>query len=147
MILNIVTLPEPSLHEKSKSVPAEQIKDSEFQTLLEDMAETMYKKDGIGLAAPQIGRNLRVVIVATKDGPLTLINPEIISKSWRQSVQEEGCLSVPETFVNVKRHNSIKVKALDKQGKETEFKAKGMFARVIQHELDHLDGILIVDKK
>jgi len=110
------------------------------------MQETMSEKDGIGLAANQIGILKRIVVIADKEGPLILINPEIIEKSWLKNIMEEGCLSVPGVFGTVKRHKKITVAAINSRGETLKLKAEGMLARVIQHEIDHLDGILFIDK-
>jgi peptide deformylase len=146
MILDIVTHPDDRLRKKSKIIEKQDIQTKKFQGFIVDLIDTMHEKDGIGLASPQVGISQRVVIINTKDGALALINPEIVKKSWTQETEEEGCLSVPNVFGLVKRPKSIKVKALDKDGQPMEFAAKGLFARVIQHELDHLDGVLFIDK-
>ena len=146
MIREILTHPNPKLYEKSLPIKVEDVSAGKYSKLISDMIETMNSKQGIGLAAPQIGELIRIVIINTKDGPLPLLNPEIIKKSWRKSTDEEGCLSVPETYGSVKRSHSIEVKAYSQFGKEIKFKASGLFARVIQHEIDHLDGVLFIDK-
>ena len=130
---------------RKKSAPLKEIT-PEIQRLILDMAQTMKTADGIGLAAPQIGRNIRLIVINTKNGPVALINPKFTYKSFRKLIDEEGCLSVPGTWGKVKRCKSVRVKALNKNGKELKFKAEGMFARVLQHEVDHLDGILFIDK-
>lgn len=144
--LQIVIHPDERLRLKSKTVEASSIKTADFQELILNMTETMLHKDGVGLAAPQIGRQQRIIIVNTKDGPIALINPEIVKKSWRKESDEEGCLSVPDIYGQVKRYYKITVKAMNQQAEEIEFKAVGLFARIIQHEIDHLDGILFIDK-
>jgi peptide deformylase len=144
--LNIITYPNPQLRQKSKNLKTDQISQKEFQNFLRDFVKTMQVKDGIGLAAPQVGQSIRVIAVSTKNGSLILINPKIISKSWRRNLAEEGCLSFPNIFGLVKRRNKIKVFGYDKNGKQIKLKCEGLFARVIQHEIDHLDGILFIDK-
>lgn len=144
MIFTIIKEPNPILRKKSKKV-AEITK--EIKQLILDMEQTMIESKGIGLAAPQVGKNIRVIVVNTKDGAIALINPKITWKSLRKETDEEGCLSCPDVFIKIKRPKSIKVKAQNKDGKQTSFKAQGLLARVIQHEIDHLDGILILDKK
>lgn len=118
----------------------------EIKQLILDMAQTMKKDNGIGLAAPQVGQNIRLCLISTENGPLALINPKIVWKSLRTEIEEEGCLSCPDDWGPVKRSKVIYVKALNDKGKQIGFRAQGLFARVIQHEVDHLDGILIVDK-
>jgi len=116
--------------------------------LAEDMLEIMIKNDGIGLSACQVGKNIRLFVVPREMSEhWVFINPKIIKVSRKTDVAEEGCLSLPGIFVPVKRVKSLKIKALDEKGEEFKLKAKGLLARVIQHEYDHLDGILIIDKK
>lgn len=143
-ILDIITSPNPNLKKRS-----DEIKDPtapEVQNLIPDLVLTMVQKDGIGIAAPQVGINIRLTIINTADGPLALINPEITFKSKKMELGEEGCLSVPGIFGLVRRHAKIKVKARTYSGDKVEFSAQDLFARVIQHEIDHLDGILFIDK-
>ena len=106
----------------------------------------MLKEDGIGIAAPQVAKSIQMIVVNHKDGPLVLINPKVKSKSMRIEIAEEGCLSVPGIFGLVKRSKKAKVEALDKDGKNVEIKAEGILARVLLHEIDHLKGILFIDK-
>ncbi|PLX20969.1 peptide deformylase [Candidatus Parcubacteria bacterium] len=146
-ILDIVTHPTPSLNEKSKEVDLSILKDKDFQELVSDMALTMTKKDGVGLAAPQIGKNIRMIVINTKDGKITMINPVIKKKSWRTDVDEEGCLSLPGIFCKIKRPKNVVCKYVDPNGDEVLIDAKGFMARVIQHEIDHLDGILTIDRE
>ncbi len=141
--LNIIIEGNPILRKKSEKIAGIT---PEIKQLALDMAETMVKSDGIGLAAPQIGQNIRLVSINTERGPLTLINPKIIWKSLRKEIEEEGCLSCPGKFCPVKRSKVIYVKALNEDNQQMKFRAQGLFARVIQHEVDHLDGILITDK-
>jgi peptide deformylase len=146
MILPIITTPNPILRQRAKEATQEEIKSETFQKLIADMKETVLPAGGIGLAAPQVGSSGRLVIIAVQDKRMTLINPEIINFSWRKEIAEEGCLSVPGKWGSVKRSKIIKVKALDENGKVIKFKAKDLFARVIQHEVDHLDGMLFIDR-
>ncbi|HUT21892.1 MAG TPA: peptide deformylase [Candidatus Bipolaricaulota bacterium] len=146
MILYIVKHPNDILRAKNEEISPEFIKTDEFHRLISDMKETMLKRDGVGLAAPQIGKNIQVCLINTEDGVLVLINPKIIKRSFRKSIDEEGCLSIPGVFGKVKRHKQIKVKTLTLKGEPLEINAEGMFARVIQHEVDHLNGILFIDK-
>ncbi|HTX86880.1 MAG TPA: peptide deformylase [Candidatus Nanoarchaeia archaeon] len=145
-ILKILTLPAESLRKKSEAIGEDRITAKEFEELCDDLAETMVQKEGIGLAAPQIGRNVRLIVVNTKKGPIMLFNPKIVKKSWLKEWGEEGCLSVPLIFGDVKRHKKITCVFCNRQGAKNRIKASGMLARVIQHEIDHLDGILFVDK-
>jgi len=143
-MLNIITIPNPLLRQKSLTIkdPLAQ----EIQDLLPEMTETMIKKDGVGLAAPQIGLNIRLIVVRHKDNDIIMINPEILKKSLFKEWDEEGCLSVPGVFGQVKRHKKLTVRYLDSDGKSQQLEAEGFFARVIQHEVDHLNGVLFIDK-
>lgn len=121
--------------------------DEKIKELAEDMIETMHSQDGVGLAAPQVGILKRVVVIDLYDnnGPYVLINPEIVKEKGEQEV-EEGCLSFPNKFAKVIRPAEVTVKALDINGKDYKLKGKGLLAQAISHELDHLNGILFVDK-
>ncbi len=146
MILNILTYPNPNLRNKSRELKREEILSADFKKLVKDMSETMFEKDGIGLAAPQINKNLCVIVVNLKNSAVVFINPKILKKSWRKNVMEEGCLSIPGIYGKVKRNNSIIVKYLDLNGDLQKLKAKKTLAQILQHEIDHLDGILFIDK-
>jgi peptide deformylase len=144
---DIVVIPEKILRQVSK--PVESV-DESIRKLVEDMFETMYDAPGIGLAAIQIGEPLRVVTMdlAKKDdekAPRVFINPQIVWSSEEKSVHEEGCLSIPEYYEEVERPAQVKVRYLDLDGKEHEEQADGLFATCIQHEIDHLNGILFID--
>jgi peptide deformylase len=145
-ILPIITNPNPILKKKSVEVKLKKISSKEFQELCLNMEKTMEEKKGVGIAAPQIGENIRLIIINTKDGGVVMINPKITKKSLTKEWGEEGCLSVPGVFGQVKRHKKIECEYLDKTGKEIKIKAEGLMARVIQHEIDHLDGVLFIDK-
>jgi peptide deformylase len=119
---------------------------SDIQKLIPEMIETMLKKDGIGLAGPQIGKSFRIIVIHHKDKDLVMINPRMIKKSLTKDWDEEGCLSVPEIFGDVRRCKKVIVKYIDENGKEQKLSGEGLLARVIQHEIDHLDGILFIDK-
>lgn len=119
--------------------------DKRTKTLIEDMGETMYANEGVGLAAPQVGVLKRIVVVDVGDGLTCLVNPVILEQKG-SDVDVEGCLSIPNKQGKVARPTWIKVKSLDKDGKEVEFEAEDYFARAICHEVDHLDGILYIDK-
>ena len=147
-LLDIHVYPDSAL--KLKSVPVENI-GPETDSLLDDMAETMRAADGVGLAAPQVGRNIRVLVVDVPRGEgeerdfFELLNPEIVSSSGFQS-GTEGCLSVPGFFAEVRRKREVQVSALDRKGGHFTVEASGMLSRVLQHEIDHLDGILFFDR-
>lgn len=119
--------------------------DEKLWSLLDDMAETMYKAEGVGLAAPQVGILRRVCVVDVGDGLIELINPVITEKSGSQK-GSEGCLSVPDRFEEVTRPNKVTVKAQNRMGENIEIKAEGFLARAFCHEIDHLDGILYIDR-
>jgi peptide deformylase len=144
MILPIKVYPDKILRQKAKKVA--DVRDVKLQQLILNMSETMKEKDGIGLAAPQVGENLRIIVINTQDGVLALINPRILIKSLKREEMEEGCLSFPKIFGIVRRPVKILISALNKDGKRVRFTAKGFLARVIQHEVDHLNGILFIDK-
>ncbi|MDU5512147.1 peptide deformylase [Enterococcus gilvus] len=128
-----------------KAAPIEYITD-EIVTLLDDMYETMVAHDGIGLAAPQIGKNLRIAVVEVDEGDrFDFINPEIIERKGT-SIDVEGCLSIPETYGTVARADEVTVRYYDREGSEMEVTAYGYLARAFQHEIDHLDGKLFIDQ-
>ena len=129
---------------RKKSKPVDKI-DDRIITLLDDMAETMYHADGVGLATPQVGILKRVIVMDIGEGLIELINPEII---WEKGEQdgEEGCLSIPGYSARVKRPAQVKVKGLNRKGEEIEIVGKGLLARALCHEIDHLDGILFIDR-
>jgi peptide deformylase len=144
---HIITLPDPKLRLISK--PIERVDDS-VRKLLDDMVETMHEAPGIGLAAIQIAEALRLVVVdlAKKDEPpqpLQFINPEILWSADDRSVYEEGCLSIPEYYEEVERPASVRARFVDRDGKQQEILAEGLLATVLQHEIDHLDGVLFID--
>jgi len=145
-ILEIKKYPDEVL--KKKSSPVESI-DGALQRLIDDMAETMHAASGIGIAAPQVGVSKRLIVidVSTKDEkyPPVLINPEIIETDGFVD-SEEGCLSIPKYISTIKRAEKIIVKGLDRDGKPLQFEADGLFAIAIQHEIDHINGILFVDR-
>ncbi|MFA5886650.1 MAG: peptide deformylase [Patescibacteria group bacterium] len=149
--LNIITNPHPILRKISAPLSLEIIKSPEFRNLLADMEETVIHKDGAGLAAPQIGQNIRLILVRHENKTIFLINPQITKKSWAREIEEEGCLSVLDEkgeiiYAPVERHKKINCIYLDKNGEKKKLMAEKMLARVLQHETDHLDGILFIDK-
>lgn len=145
-ILSILIEPDKRLRQLSDKVSLKAISDKDFGKFLDNMVETMIAKDGVGLAAPQVGENIRVITVNTKQGPLAMLNPEITKKSLSKDWDEEGCLSVPNTWGQVKRHRTVHCQFFDRAGQKQKIEASGLLARVIQHEVDHLDGILFIDK-
>ena len=140
-ILEIKKYPDKILRVKCSPV---EIVDDKIRSILSDMAFTMHSYNGIGLAAPQIGIDKQIAVVDIGEGLISLINPEIIDKNGRSAI-EEGCLSLPEILLKVKRADSVKVKALDGTEKEVTIDAKGLLSTVIQHEIDHVNGTLIID--
>jgi len=142
-------LTEPNKILREKSVKVEQV-DGDIRKLMDDMLETMYAAPGIGLAAIQVGIPKRVIVldIARKDepkNPMFFINPEVIEKSQNNFTYEEGCLSVPGQFAEIDRPDKCHIKYLDYYGKPQEIKSEGMLATCIQHEMDHLEGILFID--
>jgi len=143
-LLNILHFPDERLRTRAQPV---EVVNGEIKQLVSDMFETMYAAPGIGLAATQVDVHRRIIVIDTsedKNSPLCLINPEILSRQGEQQY-EEGCLSVPGFYEPVIRADQIRVKALDKEGKEFELDADGLLAVCIQHEMDHLQGKLFVD--
>ena len=142
-ILEIKEYGESILREKSLLV--KEIT-TEILNLIRDMAETMYTDSGVGLAAPQVGISKRVIIIdEEKEGLMVLVNPEII-KSEGEIIDEEGCLSIPGIYSDVKRSSKVTVKALNENGEKIEITKEGLIARALQHEIDHLNGVLFIDK-
>ena len=144
---NLVIEPDPIL--RKKSVLVEEV-NNDLRKLLNDMLQTMYEAPGIGLAAVQIGILKRLVVIdiskdKEKKNPLFLINPELTFKSKNTSIYEEGCLSLPGHFAEIERPAECHLNYIDYSGKEKNLKAKGLLATCIQHEIDHLDGILFID--
>ena len=145
--LTVLEIPNPVLYEK-----AEEVKEvtPEIQTILADMLETMYKTNGVGLAGNQVGLLKRLVVIdcALKDenpDPIKMVNPKIIARSEEMVCHNEGCLSIPREYADVVRHAEVTVEYLDENGNKKTRKADGLLAIAIQHELDHLEGILFID--
>lgn len=143
----LIILPDPLL--RQVSAPIERV-DAELGQFIDDMLETMYDAPGIGLAAIQVGvpRRLLVIDLTKEDEerkPLVFINPEILKSSDERSVYEEGCLSIPDYYAEVERPAAITVKSLDRDGKEQLTEADGLLATCLQHEIDHLNGVLFID--
>lgn len=144
-ILTVLRFPDPRL--KTKASPVTEITDATL-TIADDMLATMYEEKGVGLAATQVNIHQRIVVMDVSENgnqPIVLINPEIINQSEETLINEEGCLSVPGTYAKVNRHTSCTVKALDRDGKEFILDGEELLSICIQHELDHLNGILFVD--
>ena len=162
-LLNILTYPDPELRKPAEDVPEV---DDEIRALLDDMAETMYAAPGVGLAAVQVGRHIRVLVMdipepdeegnapgeaITTDGErltglVALVNARVVGASGETITWEEGCLSVPGVYEEVKRPGQVRVEALDRNGKPLVFDAAGLPAVAVQHEIDHLDGVLFIDR-
>jgi peptide deformylase len=146
-LLPILTAPDPAL--KKISQPVKQV-DASIRKLMDDMLETMYHAPGIGLAAPQVGVLKRVIVLdLAREGeepqPLRIANPEILWVSDDDATYNEGCLSVPEHYADVVRPGACRVKYLDQDNKQQEIAAEGLLATCLQHEIDHLDGVLFID--
>src|SRR5665213_2913689 len=146
-ILPIITAPDPRLKARARAVTKV---DDRIRRLMNDMLATMYEAPGIGLAAPQVGQTLRVIVVdCAREGeapqPLKLANPELVWASEDLLTVNEGCLSLPEHYADVARPSEIKLRYIDEQNEIRELHAEGLLATCIQHEMDHLEGVLFVD--
>jgi peptide deformylase len=146
-ILPILLAPDPRLKQKARPVARV---DERIVRLMADMLETMYKAPGIGLAAPQVGVLERVVVLdiageGEEKRPLKMANPEVVWAAETLATNSEGCLSIPDIYADVTRPEAVRVRYLDEAGAEREFAAEGLLATCIQHEIDHLDGILFID--
>ena len=141
-MLTIVKYPESVLREKA--APVEKM-DKKLDLLINDMADAMYENEGVGLAAPQVGISKQIIVLDIGHGLRSLYNPEIIEKSDEEESMEEGCLSLPEILVHVSRPSRIVVRGRNEYDKLVQVEAEGLLARVLQHEIDHLNGLLIVD--
>jgi peptide deformylase len=154
-VREILTTPDPVLRQRARKVRSVT---KNIQTLMDDMLETMRMAPGVGLAAPQIGVSQRVIVVEFKEESedpeappkpaklYTLANPEIVRHSVETDVANEGCLSIPGYIGEVERHKSVTIKGLNQYGDPIRIKAKGWLARIFQHEIDHLDGVLYIDR-
>jgi peptide deformylase len=143
-IRKILTLEKPVLRAKAKRITRF---DAHLQRMVDDMWETLREAPGVGLAAPQIGESIRVLVAEYEDQHVAIVNPEIIKRSEEELLGTEGCLSIPGYVGDdVPRAAAISVKGRDPRGKEIRIKAEGWFARILQHEIDHLDGILFIDR-
>ena len=147
-LLDIITYPDPFLKTQTRPVP---VVDDAIQKLIDDMAETMYAAPGIGLAATQVGVDQRILIYdisppETENGLTVLINPEIVDSGGTQLSEGEGCLSVPDYRADVTRYEWVRVTAIDRDGTPMTIEDSGLHAIVLQHEIDHLDGVLFIDR-
>lgn len=143
--LSILRYPDPRLHTVALPVA---VVDDAVRQLADDMLETMYAAEGVGLAATQVDRHLRVLVMDCSEGrdqPMVVINPEIVEASQDMRDEEEGCLSVPQTYDRVRRHARVRVRALNRDGQPYEFDAEGLLAVCVQHEMDHLMGKVFVE--
>ena len=143
--LSILRYPDPRLHTVAQPVA---VVDDTVRQLADDMLETMYAAEGVGLAATQVDRHLRVLVMDCSEGrdqPMVVINPEIVEASQDMRDEEEGCLSVPQTYDRVRRHARVRVRALNRDGQPYEFDAEGLLAVCVQHEMDHLMGKVFVE--
>jgi peptide deformylase len=147
-ILPILTIPDPVLRKKAK--PIERV-DADLRRLMDDMLATMYDAPGIGLAAPQVGVMRRLIVMdPAKDeapkSPIVMVNPEILERSDEMRVHEEGCLSIPEFTAEIERPARTRVSYVDPEGKKQEAELEGIWSTLVQHEIDHLNGVLILDR-
>ncbi|EKD43172.1 MAG: Peptide deformylase [uncultured bacterium] len=152
MLLEVTLEPNPILHKKGRDLTVAELSTPTIKKLILDMTETMYVKDGVGIAAPQVGESLQLCVIAKKFSPLNknedliLVNPVWKKTSILKAWDIEGCLSVPLVYGEVKRYTNIVVQALNQFGEKIEFKAKDFPARIVQHEVDHLNGTLFIEK-
>ena len=147
-ILKVARMGHPVLRQRTRLADKHEIRTPEFQKLIDDMIETMYAAEGVGLAATQVDVHERVIVMDTSerhDQPLVLINPVITRRSEEMAISEEGCLSVPQIYDRVERHASVTVQALDREGQAFEMEAEGLSAVCVQHEMDHLLGKVFVE--
>ena len=146
-IFPILTLPDPQLRKKAK--PVERV-DDELRRLMDDMLATMYDAPGIGLAAPQIGISRRLIVMdpakeEAPKAPLIMVNPEILDRSKEMRIHEEGCLSIPDFTAEIERPAKTRVAYIDQEGKSQEAELEGIWSTLVQHEIDHLNGVLFID--
>ena len=149
--MEITKIPNKILTKTTEKVGSKDIKNGSFKELILDMKKTMKENEGIGLAANQVNKDLSVFVIdeklaAENNVPEVFFNPEITEYSKNKDELEEGCLSIPEYGVNIKRSKKVKIKATDENGSKIKLKARGFLARVLQHETDHLNGITIKDR-
>jgi peptide deformylase len=141
-LIALVTIPDPLLHRKAKKVTDF---GKDLQVLIDEMTDIMRHQQGTGIAAPQVGESLQLIVVENEDKIYVMANPEIMRSSSETEINPEGCLSVPNVGSKVERSLAVTVRGQDRNGKPIRIKAKGMLARIFQHEIDHINGILIID--
>jgi peptide deformylase len=146
MILPITTIPAHILRTPTRKLTKRELSSPVIQKLIDDMLATMPAANGVGLAAPQVNQSLRITVIAADKKPLIVVNGNIIEATEEMEYGEEGCLSIPGVYGVVPRHARIRVTYLDRYGKKITLRTQGLLARVFQHEIDHLDGILFVDR-
>jgi len=149
--MQIMKIPEKILTKKVELVDTEKVKKGEYDSLFSDMKKAMKENSGIGLAANQVGKDLAIFVIDEEIArenkvPEIYINPEVTEYSRDKDEMEEGCLSIPEYYAPIHRSKKIKIKAVDEKGNKIKFKAKGLLARILQHETDHLNGTTIKDR-
>ena len=156
--MRIILHPNSILRKKTADIDLARMDRKKLRKLAMDMIKTMYRAEGVGLAAPQVGESIRLCVIRKKTSSrykemrlnlkddLILVNPHIITRSPETDTIEEGCLSIPNVLVPITRPVWVKLRVFTIEGKQREFEARNFFARVVQHELDHLDGVLIIDK-
>ena len=149
--MEIMKIPEKILTKKVELVDTEKVKKGEYDSLFSDMKKAMKENSGIGLAANQVGKDLAIFVIDEEIArenkvPEIYINPEVTEYSRDKDEMEEGCLSIPEYYAPIHRSKKIKIKAVDEKGNKIKFKAKGLLARILQHETDHLNGTTIKDR-
>ena len=144
MILEIKENPDPVLRQKNAKI--KDVSTPEIQTLILNMTETMHEAKGVGLAASQVGVNLRLCLIEVEEKLYVLVNPKITAKSRKKILSDEGCLSFPGIFLPISRAAQVQVRYLDQTGTAQKIKADGLLARALQHEIDHLDGVLFIDR-
>ncbi len=144
----VLLYPNELLRRPTELIPRDVIKTKWFQSFIDGMFDLMYTADGVGLAAPQVSQLLRMTVIDAQDGTgkMVLINPRITARSYRNDSMTEGCLSIPGVYGPVKRSRFVTIEYLDRDGQQQVLKAPHFLSRVIQHELDHLDGVLFTDK-
>ena len=144
MILDIKENPDPVLRQKNAKI--KDVPTPEIQTLILNMTETMHEAKGVGLAASQVGVNLRLCLIEVEEKLYVLVNPKITAKSRKKILSDEGCLSFPGIFLPISRAAQVQVRYLDQTGTAQKIKADDLLARALQHEIDHLDGVLFIDR-
>ncbi len=143
MIREIIKHPNPVLRKRCREIKKI---DQEIKLLAQEMLETLAKSQGLGLAGPQIGELKRIIAVQAETGPQAFINPKIVKKSRQFETENEGCLSFPGLFLEIKRAREVEVEALSLEGRKIRLRARGLLARIFQHEIDHLNGVLLIKR-